>query len=913
VIGAQRIQERDRRHLPPEGASANDLEPPTAHRSFLDDLGASDDSDVARVSVKKCRRRLEESRVPVVVVIVEHDVLGRERSDTGIGRRGSTACRRKVQHLNDGSRRSCVRGNHVVDLRGDAAVIDNDDRDISKSLRTNIRERATQMIRTPQRAHNNADLHASSATLPAQVGYRPGGGHVCRSTLRGSIQPPYNTGVALAIRSTVRRARAVPILGLVVRAIDRWWWARTIARAGVVDDHFVAVQMGRPLSARGAIRRYVRGGFAHGFSLNPLFSDLTVSRALPDSDRVPALYAYLIADARAIDVSPVWSAQEYVLAHPEAAHAAGGPFVHLWRRIETAGDAPLGRGAWGRTVPWAHARAAILADASPSSTSPAATWTVPVVYLCRVGGGEPDPDRALRTAAEVAEALACPVVISIHQPARAETLAQAQLLALLHHRITVSLLGDPADVDRASILVDRDLGIDAGSIAVRDLCAAATREGVNLGALVLDDDGTVYAAGTVGDLTPLAPLFSGHPIADAVRAGSRLPTEALLPGLRAIHREPAAAFTATDVVVRRDRTATSSPATAAYAAPRTDIVGAQRSAIRATRLEIDPRDPRHLRRTPAALQAREGGLLRWAIRTSAPASDAAGTWGDWNFARSLADALTGFGQDVAVDAYPARTRATAVLDDVTVVLRGPFRISPPATGVRILWIFSHPDEITQAEIDEFDLVYAASVPWAKRASARFGREVSPLLQCTDPGLFAPSGLPHDAGVTFVGTARGIARPSVVTPLAAGIDVHVYGPDWRGFIPARAIRGTSIPNNELSATYESASVVLNDHWPAMRAEGFISNRAFDVIASGGRVLSDDVEGIEDLFGGLVRVYHSPNELVDMLRGDVDQLFPSGESARDIIERIRKEETYEARARTLLSDVLTMGPSTRSSEG
>ena len=42
---------------------------------------------------------------------------------------------------------------------------------------------------------------------------------------------------------------------------------------------------------------------------------------------------------------------------------------------------------------------------------------------------------------------------------------------------------------------------------------------------------------------------------------------------------------------------------------------------------------------------------------------------------------------------------------------------------------------------------------------------------------------------------------------------------------------------------------SDHWADMRELGFVSNRTFDVLASGGRLFSDDVPGLRDLLADL----------------------------------------------------------------
>ncbi|MDL5486598.1 glycosyltransferase [Microbacterium wangruii] len=318
------------------------------------------------------------------------------------------------------------------------------------------------------------------------------------------------------------------------------------------------------------------------------------------------------------------------------------------------------------------------------------------------------------------------------------------------------------------------------------------------------------------------------------------------------------------------------------------------------------RAPRHLH--PVVTRSRQyidiDGVptprLRWALRIASPAWPTGGTWGDTHFAESLASALRSLGQEVVIDHHEVDQRPTAYLDDVTLVLRGLDRVEPSTGGVSMLWVISHPDQVTRAEATRYDRVLAASTLWADRARTLWGLPVEPLLQCTDPMLFHPHTPPLERSddIVFVGKSRGVARPSVVYPVRAGIPVRVFGSEWDGILPPDSVEAAYVPNDELGNLYGSAAVVLNDHWNDMRRDGFISNRLFDVVASGGRVISDEVEGIEEIFGTAVATFSSPQELIDMLTGPLDSLFPSEAELLDISERVRREHSFLARARQLL---------------
>ena len=127
-----------------------------------------------------------------------------------------------------------------------------------------------------------------------------------------------------------------------------------------------------------------------------------------------------------------------------------------------------------------------------------------------------------------------------------------------------------------------------------------------------------------------------------------------------------------------------------------------------------------------------------------------------------------------------------------------------------------------------------------------------------------------------------------------------------------MRGEFVPNHELGELYAAAGVVLNDHWPDMRRDGSVSNRLFDAVACGARVVSDDVAGLGDLFGASVQVVHDAAELGALLRGgDLDRVFGTLEERRAVAERVRREHTFLHRARRLLDVALEVrrGPERR----
>lgn len=301
------------------------------------------------------------------------------------------------------------------------------------------------------------------------------------------------------------------------------------------------------------------------------------------------------------------------------------------------------------------------------------------------------------------------------------------------------------------------------------------------------------------------------------------------------------------------------------------------------------------------LAAHQEAPRRWSIRSGAPSGEAGRVWGDTYFAEDLASALRARGEQVTVDTRDSAYRAGSDhLDDVTVTLRGLHIVPPNPAAFNILWVISHPEMVGADELECYDLVYAAGAAWAGRMSEQVSVPVLPLLQATSPERFHPG--PEDASlasdVLFVGKTRNVYRPIVRDALAAGADLSVYGDGWEQFIDPALVRGQFLANDDVSAAYRSARIVLNDHWEDMRAEGFLANRLFDAVASGARVVSDDIEGLE-IFGGAVRPYSGQADLARLLHDDDG--WPDDDDMAGIVKRVAAEHSFGARADELIRAV------------
>ncbi len=307
--------------------------------------------------------------------------------------------------------------------------------------------------------------------------------------------------------------------------------------------------------------------------------------------------------------------------------------------------------------------------------------------------------------------------------------------------------------------------------------------------------------------------------------------------------------------------------------------------------------------TPAPLLRRLGTTRRWGIKSFAPATARGDLWGDTHFTESLAHSLRGLGQEVVIHRQGAHCSSATHFDDVSVVIRGRFPAVALPGQFNILWVISHPEDVTEQEIQGFDVVLASSQPWAHMMSERWGIPVGVMHQATDSSrFFWQESLAPQLDAVFVGGHLPTRIRKVVhNSIEAGLSVRVYGPGWDKVIPAEYYGGAYVANEELAEVYRSARFVLADHWEDMAVEGFVQNRLFDAVAAGRRVISDPVAGLREVFDEQdVVTYEGTEDLRRIMETARDEeATVSSNIRRDAAERVAAEHSFDVRASQLLA--------------
>ncbi len=295
--------------------------------------------------------------------------------------------------------------------------------------------------------------------------------------------------------------------------------------------------------------------------------------------------------------------------------------------------------------------------------------------------------------------------------------------------------------------------------------------------------------------------------------------------------------------------------------------------------------------------------LKFAIKIPAPFEERQ-QWGDYHYADSLRIALEEMGHSVAMDFHGAWYTRPPSADDVVLVIRGLTAYTPRKGAINIIWNISHPDQVPVEEFERYDIAYVASASYANLLSLYAKTKVFPLIQCSDPQRFyyqEPVAQQSQA-MLFVGNSRNEYRPIVRKAIESGKDIAIYGTRWSKLVDNKYIYGENIPNTELCSQYASYGMVLNDHWESMREYGYVSNRVFDVLASGGTLVSDPVPSISRLFGdAVVQLKNDAGfESVGQQLKDIEE---AGDHQKVVIsEFVNTHHSFTNRARVICDDVL-----------
>ncbi len=332
----------------------------------------------------------------------------------------------------------------------------------------------------------------------------------------------------------------------------------------------------------------------------------------------------------------------------------------------------------------------------------------------------------------------------------------------------------------------------------------------------------------------------------------------------------------------------------------------RRNRIHNRRQFVDTWGPRVFREI---LADRLAGDERWSltpfhIAITVTKDDPAAGWGDYYTAHELGDALADLGYQVSyVERYDDRWYDLADDIDALVVLLDAFELPRARRDIiTIAWVRNWTDRwVQRAWFDDFDLILASSKR-SKHIIERDSAKKAHLFPlATNPDRFHPR--EPDPSLTsevlFTGNYWDRHRDIIdALPALRGVaDVRVHGSNWEKVPSMAGFSHGPLDYRRLPDAYSSAEVVVDDTAGHTKPYAAVNSRVFDALAAGALVVSDNVDGVRDLFGPDFPTWTGGDDLrraVKAFRDDPDAAAQLAERYRRVVLR---DHTYAHRAEQL----------------
>jgi hypothetical protein len=296
------------------------------------------------------------------------------------------------------------------------------------------------------------------------------------------------------------------------------------------------------------------------------------------------------------------------------------------------------------------------------------------------------------------------------------------------------------------------------------------------------------------------------------------------------------------------------------------------------------------------------------IKCPAPIAFYASEWGDYHLARMVEKAVKSIGYATTIDFMCDKSHPSTLCN---FVMNGTHTQQFDSKVKNVIWVYSHPENLSADQLSQFDYVLVASKKLEREYRASLGKLVIYLPQFSDPESFYHEPSPERTEqLLFIGNSRHVFREVVKACTENGLPLAVYGADWEKFIDPQYIKGTLVSNKMLHEHYASALITLNDHWESMRRDGFPSNRIYDVALSGGFIISDAVAELDPLLAEALVTYDGAEDLLEKIKlysGDAEARAKKSLELTQVVEKNFSLAAITPILKTVLTALVKSRPS------
>ncbi len=307
---------------------------------------------------------------------------------------------------------------------------------------------------------------------------------------------------------------------------------------------------------------------------------------------------------------------------------------------------------------------------------------------------------------------------------------------------------------------------------------------------------------------------------------------------------------------------------------------------------------------------RIGGSGLWAadrrgvIGITVTDADRSAGYGDWYTAHELGEALGSHGWTIRYLQQKHDDWSEISEEDIIISLLPQFDFRKVPDGTfKIAWVRNWVDRwLSSPGFSEIDLVVASSRAFADQIEKRSLHQVAVIPLASNPDRFAPAqaDLSLQCDYTFTGSTWGAPRPiTEVLDVLPNEAFTIYGRGWDGEVAGRRYWRGHLDYDRLPALYSSAKIVLDDTVEPNRPA--LNSRVFDALAAGTLVISDNRQGSEEWFRGLLPTYSNRAELRALLDRYLSNDQERRALAAELQDMVRTRHTYDHRATQFLAAI------------
>ena len=210
--------------------------------------------------------------------------------------------------------------------------------------------------------------------------------------------------------------------------------------------------------------------------------------------------------------------------------------------------------------------------------------------------------------------------------------------------------------------------------------------------------------------------------------------------------------------------------------------------------------------------------------------------------------------------------------DIVVAMRHDFDLMQIRSAnphlVLVAWVRNWCDAwLSNPQTHKYDQVWASSAMSAHSLGVRLGRQIPVIRIATNGTRFGRgefcSSLRSDYCFTgsYFETHRDII--TAVDPKAVPFEFAVYGHNWEKVPELANYSRGPLSYERMPDVYASTRIVIDDSNHTTVKWGSLNSRVFDALAGGALVLTNNVIGSDETFGGLLPTWSSRDQLTELL--------------------------------------------------